>query len=135
MDDRAVNDQALVDRRTIARRKARLRKIVLALPDTTVTGDQHLSLFYKAKRFGYYLDDHHGDGVVGLSCKAEPGVNKALVRADPVRFFIPAYVGPKGWLGLRLDLPDIDWGEVEAFVHDAYWLTAPRGRGDRRKSP
>jgi hypothetical protein len=124
----------VVDRRTIARRKARLRKLVLALPDTEVSGDQHLSLFYKAKRFGYYLDDHHGDGKVALACKAEPGVNRALVRSDPARF-IPAYVGPKGWLGLRLDLPDIDWLEVEACVHDAYRLTAPRGREDRRRTP
>ncbi|RPI05568.1 MAG: MmcQ/YjbR family DNA-binding protein, partial [Actinobacteria bacterium] len=122
MADSAVNDQEIVDRRTIARRKARLCKIVLALPDTTVTGDQHLSLLYKKKRFGYCLDDHHGDGIVALSCKADPGVNHALVRADPLRFFIPAYVGPKGWLGLRLDLPEVEWGEVEAFVRDAYGL-------------
>ena len=68
------------------------------------------------------------------SCKAEPGVNRALVEADPERFFIPSYVGPKGWLGLRLDLADIDWDEVEAFVQDAYRLTAPRGRAGRRRS-
>ena len=68
--DSAVNRQEILDRRTIARRKARLCKIVLALPDTTVTGDQHLSLFYKKKRFGYYLDDRRGDaGRVTLSSR------------------------------------------------------------------
>ena len=121
-----MNEPKVVDRRTIARRRARLTEIVLALPGATVEGQQHLSLAYKGKKFGYYLDDHHGDGIVGLSCKAEPGVNRALVDAEPDRFFIPSYVGPKGWLGLRLDLADIDWDEVEAFVQDAYRLCAPR---------
>jgi phosphoribosylglycinamide formyltransferase-1 len=125
-------ESKVVDRRTIARRRARLTKIVLALPGATVEGQQHLSLAYKGKKFGYYLDDHHGDGIVGLSCKAEPGVNRALVEVEPDRFFIPSYTGPKGWVGLRLDLADIDWGEVEAFVHDAYRLTAPARAGPRR---
>ena len=123
-----------VDRRTIARRRARLTKMVLALPGTTVEGDQHLSLACKGKKFGYYLDDHHGDGVVALSCKAEPGVNRALVDAEPERFFIPAYTGPRGWMAIRLDLAEIDWDEVEAFVNDAYRLTAPAKAG-RRRSP
>jgi hypothetical protein len=67
-------------------------------------------------------------------------VNRALVDADPERFFIPSCVGPKGWLGLRLDLADMDWDEVEAFVHDDYRLTAPerstssRGQAARRRS-
>ena len=65
-----MNELRVVDRRTIARRRARLTKIVLALPCATVEGLQHLSLAYKGKKFGYYLDDHHGDGIVGLSCKA-----------------------------------------------------------------
>lgn len=121
-----MDEPKIVDRRTIARRRARLTNIVLALPAATAEGDQHLSFAYKGKKFGYYLDDHHGDGMVALSCKAEPGVNRALVDAEPGRFFIPAYTGPRGWVGLRLDLVDIDWDEVEAFVHDAYRLTAPK---------
>jgi hypothetical protein len=116
----------LVDRRTIARRRKRLVGMVEELPEAEVTGDQHLSLFVKKKRFGYYLDDHHGDGRIALTCKAAPGVNQALAHADPERFHIPAYVGAKGWLGLWLDLPDVDWDEVEELVVDAYCLTAPK---------
>jgi hypothetical protein len=113
-------------RATVAKRRARLVKLVTALPEAAATGDQHLSLEVRGKRFGYYLDDHHGDGRVALNCKAEPGVNHALAERDPVRFHIPAYVGPKGWLGLWLDLADIDWDEVDELLRDAYRLTAPK---------
>lgn len=77
-------------------------------------------------RFGYYLDDHHGDGRVALNCKAAPGINRELAESNPDRFHIPAYLGPKGWLGLWLDLPDIDWDQIEALITDAYCLAAPR---------
>jgi phosphoribosylglycinamide formyltransferase-1 len=116
----------LVNRSTIAKRRARLVRLVESLPEGSISGDQHLSLFVRGKRYGYYLDDHHGDGRVALACKAEPGVNRARTEAEPERFHIPAYVGPKGWLGLWLDLPDIDWDEVEEVVLDAYCLTAPK---------
>jgi hypothetical protein len=119
----------LVDRREVARRRKRLVKIVEALPEARVEGGgtngQHLSLFVRKTRFGYYLDDHHGDGRIALNCKAAPGVNQALADAEPDRFHIPAYVGPKGWLGLWLDLPAIDWDEVTELITDAYCLAAP----------
>jgi hypothetical protein len=116
----------LVGRGVIAKRRARLVQLVESLPEGSVTGDQHLSLFVKGKRYGYYLDDHHGDGRVALACKAEPGVNRALANAEPDRFHIPAYVGPRGWLGLWLDLPEIDWDEIEELILDAYCLTVPK---------
>jgi hypothetical protein len=116
----------LASRATIAKRRARFVKLVTALPEATATGDQHLSLEVRGKRFGYYLDDHHGDGRIALNCKAEPGVNRALAESDPARFHIPAYVGPKGWVGLWLDLPGIDWDEVDELLRDAYRLTAPK---------
>jgi hypothetical protein len=116
----------LVSRAQIAKRRARLVKLVESLPEGSVSGDQHLSLFVKGKRYGYYLDDHHGDGRVALTCKAEPGVNRELADAEPDRFHIPAYVGPKGWLGLWLDLAEIDWVEIEELILDAYCLTAPK---------
>jgi hypothetical protein len=62
------------------RLRERVAAIVAELPEATCTGDQHLTLAVRKKTFGYYLDDHHGDGIVGLNCKASPGENEALVE-------------------------------------------------------
>ena len=50
----------------------------------------------------------------------------ALVASDPDRFFIPPYVGGKGWLALHLDAPAIDWAEVAELVEDSYRHMAPK---------
>lgn len=54
------------------------------------------------------------------------GEGEALVSADPERFYSPAYVGPRGWVGLRLDRGEIDWTEVGDLVIESYLLTAPK---------
>jgi phosphoribosylglycinamide formyltransferase-1 len=108
-------------------RLAQLTRICLALPETTrAPFGQHAKFLVRAKSFGYFLDDHHGDGRVAFACKAAPGVNRDLVAADPGRFYLPAYMGHQGWVGLRLDRGDIDWDEVTAFAHDSYRLIAPK---------
>lgn len=112
----------------IARRRARVVALIESLPEAAAVdcGSQHLSLEVRGKRFGYYLDDHHGDGRVAINCKAEPGGNQTLVDFAPDRFHIPAYVGSRGWVGLWIDLPTIDWEQVESIIMDAYRLTAPK---------
>ncbi len=112
-------------RSTIAGRRARLVELALALPETEEAGLQHIGLAVRGKRFAWYVDDHHGDGRTALHCKASPGTNSALAEVHPDRFHILAYVGKKGWLGLWLDLPRIDWDEVSALLHEAYLLAAP----------
>lgn len=105
----------------------RLTTICLALPEATREyGGQHARFAVREKTFAYYLVDHHGDGVVALCCKAVPGENQALIAADSARFFLPAYLGPKGWVSLRLDLGPIDWTEVAALVRESYRLVAPK---------
>jgi hypothetical protein len=125
---RTTKPPALVGKSVIARRRARVVALVESLPEGTVvaSANRHLSLEVRGKRFGYYLDDHHGDGRVALNCKAEPGGNQTLVDFAPERFHIPAYLGPRGWVGLWIDLPTIDWDEVESVIVDAYRLTAPK---------
>ncbi len=66
----------------------------------------------KKRTFAYYLNDHHGDGMVAVTCKVLPGDNAALAADQPARFYVPAYIGPKGWVALRLDMGEIDWDEV-----------------------
>lgn len=72
-----------------------------------------------------YLDDHHGDGRTALWVKAPPGVQELLVEAEPERFFRPPYVGPSGWIGIRLE-GAVDWGEITDFLADGYRLAAPK---------
>lgn len=52
----------------------------------------------------------------------------ALVKADPDRFFVPPYVGHRGWLGVRLDRK-IDWDELSGILRDAYAEVVPAKRG------
>jgi predicted DNA-binding protein (MmcQ/YjbR family) len=108
-------------------RLIRMSQICLALPEATRedTG-QHATFRVRQKPFAYFLSNHHGDGIVGLSCKALPGDNHALIRSDPKRFYMPAYVGPRGWVGLRLDLGEVDWEEVSELLRHSYLLIAPK---------
>ena len=82
----------------------------------------HAGFKVKKKTFAYFLNDHHGDGIIGVSCKVLPGDNTALVKADPKRFYMPAYVGPRGWVGLRLDVGRVNWREVEELAKGSYEL-------------
>jgi hypothetical protein len=108
-------------------RLVRLSTICARLPETTRSRVlRHASFHVRKKPFAYYLDDHHGDGIVGVSVNVEPGANEALIAADPTRFYLPAYVGQRGWVGLRLDGEKIDWNEVRALVIASYRLVAPK---------
>ena len=106
---------------------ARLTKICLALPETSrCDNGSHASFLVHKKVFAYFLNNHHGDGIVSVSCKALPGDNGVLVSAQPERFYLPAYIGPRGWVALRLDRGKIDWEEVGELVMGSYRLTAPK---------
>ena len=70
------------------------------------------------------LTDHHGDGRFAVWCAAPEGIQRMLVEADPERFFVPPYVGHRGWLGVRLDRA-LDWDELAGIAEDAYAEVAP----------
>lgn len=108
-------------------RLVRLTKICLALPEVTRWyNGQHAGFQVSKKNFAWFLNDHHGDGMVAVTCKVIRGDNTALVAAQPDRFYMPAYVGPKGWVGLRLDVGEIDWDEVAELVTGSYRMMAPK---------
>jgi predicted DNA-binding protein (MmcQ/YjbR family) len=69
--------------------------------------------------------ERSGDGRLSLWMKAPPGAQEVLIGADPKRFFVPPYVGPKGWIGIYVD-DATDWSEVEALVTRSYRLVAPK---------
>ena len=82
----------------------RLRAICEELPGV----EERLShgtpaFFARGRMFAQLWDDHHGDGRLALWCAAPPLAQETLVEAEPELFFRPAYVGHRGWLGIRLD--------------------------------
>jgi hypothetical protein len=108
------------------KRLIRLSEICLSLPRATrESKNEHAAFLVGKKVFAYYLDDHHGDGIVSVCCKALAGENKFLVDANPEKFYMPAYIASRGWVGLRLDLPKVDWTEVKELVRGSYMQIAP----------
>jgi hypothetical protein len=87
----------------------RIRKICLALPETSERLSHGAPTFFvRGKRaFLMVLTDHHGDGRFAIWCAAPAGMQRMLVEADPGRFFVPPYVGHRGWLGVRLDYAEV----------------------------
>jgi len=109
------------------RRLARLTKICLALPEvTTLRHGKHAGFLVRKRTFAYFLDDHHGDGIVAVTCKVLPGDNKALAAAQPDRFYLPPYLAPNGWVALRLDVGAVEWDEVSELIACSYRLVAPK---------
>ena len=78
----------------------RLSDLCLALPEATRQDSGHHVAFLVRKRtFAYFLDNHHGDGIMGVCGKVPLGENADLVAAAPERYYMPAYIGPRGWVG------------------------------------
>jgi predicted DNA-binding protein (MmcQ/YjbR family) len=114
----------------------RVTKLCLTLPEAACErkGD-HASFTVRKKVFGYFLNNHHGDGIVSICGKTLPGDHNALVASDPKKFYLPAYIGPRGWVGLRLDVGKVDWDEVRDLVTGSYLLTAPKTLTAKVKIP
>jgi predicted DNA-binding protein (MmcQ/YjbR family) len=108
-------------------RLKRLKALCAALPETecAIRGN-HADFRVRGKVFAYFLDNHHGDGIVSLCCKSALGENVDRASREPERFYLPAYIGPRGWFGLRLDRGAIDWREVENVLELSYCLAAPK---------
>ena len=103
----------------------RARAVCMALPEATERLSHGSPTWFVAgkKTFVMYLDDHHGDGRLALWCAAPAGVQQQLVDEEPERFFVPPYVGHRGWVGVRLDRSP-DWAEIAQIVEDAYRTVA-----------
>jgi hypothetical protein len=106
---------------------SQIRRICLALPETTERlSHGEPTFFVRGKKTFVMMDtNHHGAGRVGIWCAAPAGVQRQLVDEEPDRFYVPPYVGHRGWLGVRLDR-DVDWSEIDRICRDAYRLVAPK---------
>ena len=104
----------------------RLAEICDDLPECEIAGDQHHKVTVAGRTMGWHTVDHHGDGRISLSLRAQKGENEALVASDPDKFFMPPYVARHGYVGVFLDGPNVDWDEVRELVTDAYLVVAPK---------
>ena len=109
-------------------RREHLIEICRILPEITyeTVGDGHIAFRIRKKIFAYYLFDHHGDGMIAFCCKSSLSEQRRLVRDDPESFFVPAYVGSRGWVAIRLDLNEVDWDTVNELARQAFQSIAPR---------
>jgi predicted DNA-binding protein (MmcQ/YjbR family) len=97
----------------------RLREICLALPEAEereTWGEPTMRV--RGKIFAFPRETQ-------LTVKADAAERESLLADE--RFFLPPYVGGKGWVGLRLD-PGLepDWVEVRELVVTSYRLIAPK---------
>jgi len=106
----------------------RVRRLCLSWPEV----EERLShgeptWFHRGKRSLATYADHHHDDRLAFWCASPPGACDLLVEADPGRYFVPPYVGHRGWLGVYLDV-EVDWVAVEQLVGTAYLTIAARDR-------
>ena len=107
----------------------RLRAICLALPEVTERPSHGAPTWFVQDKKSFvtlWADGHHEDHFPHLWCAAPPGAQAAAIAVDSRRFFRPAYVGGRGWIGVRLDTPSpLDWTEIGDLCEDAYRAVAP----------
>lgn len=102
-----------------------VREVCLWFPETEeVIAHGSPDFRVRGKTFASYVINHHGDGRVALWLNAPSGAQDHYVRREPKHFFVPPYVGPRGWLGVNLD-KGISWKVVAMLVRDAYVKVAP----------
>jgi hypothetical protein len=104
----------------------RIREICSVLPAVSERlSHGQPTFFVKEKRsFIMVTNDHHGDGRLAVWCAAPAHVQGQLRDTAPEWFFVPPYVGPRGWIGVRLDR-GLDWETVTEYVKEAYCAVAP----------
>jgi hypothetical protein len=105
----------------------RLRGLCLALPEVTerLSHGEPTWFVRDKKTFVMFANQHHDDRI-GFWCAAPEGAQEELLATDPNRFFRPPYVGHRGWIGVYLDVEDVDWDHLADIVRDAYRHVAPK---------
>jgi len=105
-----------------------VRERALALPGAAEKLSHGSPGFYvlKGRFFGYFWHNHHADGRTALLVKTSGIEEQALLcEAAPNDYFVPPYLGPSGWIGLRLDAREVDWAHVEHWLAQSWRRAAP----------
>lgn len=102
-----------------------VRELCLSFPEAEEVASHGMSNFrVRGKIFAVYALNHHGDGNIALWLNAPAGAQALYVREEPRRFFVPPYVGPRGWLGIHLNR-GVAWPRIAKLVREAYEKIAP----------
>ena len=123
---RALADFVMRDR-TPEALLARVRAIATALPAAEEAVSHGMPCFrvQGGKMYCYFTQDHHGDGIIAINVKTSgPDEQAQLIDQDPDLYYRPAYFGPAGWVGLRLD-GEVDWERVEDRIAASWSHVAP----------
>jgi hypothetical protein len=108
---------------------AQVRALCLALPDAAEKISHGAPTFFieKGKVFAYFSHHHHNDGRTAVQVKTS-GIEEQemLIEADPDLYYRPPYIGPSGWIGIRLDQGDTDWDHVGDRIAQSWEMVAPR---------
>lgn len=105
---------------------ARLREIIGAWPETREKISHGSPTWWGGRKtFATFDDHHHGAERVAVWVKSTFDEQELRVMADPETFFAPPYLGPSGWVGMRLDR-DPDWQAVAELLEDGYRAVAPK---------
>jgi len=104
----------------------KLREIIEALPETSEKLSHGAPTFWGGRKtFATFHAGGYDEGRRSIWIKAEDGVQAELIDADPAVFFRPKYLGPSGWVGVRLE-GDVDWDRVAMMLEDGWRLVAPK---------
>ncbi len=123
---RGQSSEPMRNERSEGARLVRVTRMCLALPEAQrELSGSHARFFVKTRTFAYFLDNHHGDGIVAVTAKVGRPEMPKYLELDPTRYYVPDYIGPKGWIALCLDVRPIDWKAVERLIVGSYRLTAP----------
>ena len=105
---------------------SKLRSIIAGFPETEERLSHGSPTFWGGKKtFASLHDNHHGDGRLAVWCKFRKEAQAGLVESNPDRFFVPPYVGPSGWIGIRVE-GKVDWDEVAGLIEEGYRMVAPK---------
>jgi formyltetrahydrofolate-dependent phosphoribosylglycinamide formyltransferase len=106
-----------------------VRNFALQLPETYQKQSHGTQAFgvEGGKMFAYFQQNHHGDGITAVLVKTSGEEEQAmLIESDPDLYYRPAYLGPAGWVGIRLDRPPVDWAHVDQWLGKSWRRAAPK---------
>lgn len=103
---------------------ARVRRLCLSFPGTQERRSHGEPTWFAGRKSFVMFAGHHHDDREAFWAAAPDGVQGVLVEEDPSRYFRPPYVGTRGWVGVYLDVADVDWARVEDIIDDAWRAVA-----------
>ena len=117
-----------------AKQIARVRKVCATFPETfEKLSHGEPTFFVRKKVFAMFSNNHHDDGHVAVLVPAAIGIQAKLIEAAPEKFYRPAYVGVRGWVGIELS--QVSDEELTLHIKEGWKLIAPQKLQDAFEDP